>query len=220
MKLIATILISILINPIIQYKLLHAQNIATFVDSILQHKTIKLPVYEPTTKNFERKFFTMEFCKSKFVDTTGMYILQNAEILSINLIFTDYPSSLDLKPLNRSRFIQLNKYLPNAILNKNTQWLVIRQMNGYDKNSAKDMFHGFVINYRLPIAHKERKQEIDYIKFVIPDPIPEPEEEVVEKIPAKKEKVRHWDVIRNGETKYNILSRKEKRVFYLLPIRK
>jgi hypothetical protein len=205
MKLIITILISILINPTIQYKLLHAQNIATFVDSILQHKTIKLPVYEPTTKNFERKFFTMEFCKSKFVDTTGMYVLQNADILSINLIFTDYPSSLDLKPLNRSRFIQLNKYLPNATLNMNTQWLVIRQMNGYDKNSAKDMFHGFVINYRLPIADKERKQEIDYVKFVTPDPIPEPEEEVVEKIPAKKEKVRHWDVIRNGETKYNIL---------------
>ncbi|MCU0321670.1 MAG: hypothetical protein MUE72_04595, partial [Chitinophagaceae bacterium] len=119
--------------------------------------------------------------------------------------FTDYPSSLDLKPLNRSRFTQLNKYLPNAILNKHTQWLIIRQMNGYDKNSAKDMFHGFVINYRLPIADKERKQEIEYIKFVTPDPVPEPEEAVTEKILVKKEKARHWDIIRNGETKYNIL---------------
>lgn len=205
MKLIVNILISVFFIPIVQHTLLNAQSIAIFVDSILQHKTIKLPVYEPINKNFERKFFTMEFCKSKFVDTTGMYLLQDAEILSINLVFTDYPSSLDLKPLNRSRFIQLNKYLPNAIQNKNTQWLVIRQMNGYDKTTAKDMFHGFVINYRLPVQQKERKQEIDYIRFVTPDPIPEPEEVLVERVPEKKEKVRHWDIIRNGETKYNVL---------------
>jgi hypothetical protein len=188
MKLIATILISIFLSIFFQPSKLYAQNIANFVDSILQHKNIRIPVYEPSIKNFERKFFTMEFCKSKFIDTAGIYLLQNAEILSINLIFTDYPSSLDLKPLNRSRLIQLNKYLPAAMQNKNTQWLIIRQMDGYDKNSAKDMFHGFVVNYRLPIEAKERKLETDYIKFVTPDPIPEVEEEVVEKVPAKKKK--------------------------------
>jgi hypothetical protein len=205
MKLIATILISISLSIFFQPSKLYAQNIAIFVDSILQHKNIRIPVYEPSIKNFERKFFTMEFCKSKFIDTAGIYLLQNAEILSINLIFTDYPSSLDLKPLNRSRLIQLNKYLPAAMQNKNTQWLIIRQMDGYDKNSAKDMFHGFVVNYRLPIEAKERKLETDYIKFVTPDPIPEVEEEVVEKVPAKKEKIRHWEVIHKSQNTYNIL---------------
>lgn len=205
MKLIVTILISLFFNTFFQYNLLCAQNVVKFVDSILQHKIIKLPAYQPKIKNFERKFFTMEFCKSKFIDTTGMYLLQDAEILSVNLVFTDYPSSLDLKPLNRSRFIQLNKYLPNVIQNKNTQWLVIRQMNGNDKNTAKDMFHGFVINYRLPIKTNERKQEIDYIKFVTPDPISEPGDEIVENIPIAKEKIRHWDVIHSNENKYNII---------------
>lgn len=207
MKLRFTILISIfLIQLVTTQKVLNAQSLAAFVDSILANRTIKIPAYKQQFNSFESKVFAMEFCKSQFVDTTGIYLLQNAELLSINLVFTDYPSSLDLKPLNRSRFIQLNKYLPNAIKNVHTQWQVIRQMDGADKNSAKDMLHGFVINYRLPVTLKSWNKELDYIRAITPDPvvIPEPDE-IVEDIPKKKEKVRHWDAIHNAQNTYNVL---------------
>jgi hypothetical protein len=182
-----------------------AQNIASFVDSILQFKTIKIPEYQFKQASYDTKFYEMEFCGSKFIDTTGLYLLQNAEILSVNLIFTDYPSTLDLKPLNRSRFIQLNKYLPNAMYNNNTQWLVIRQMNGATKETAKKLKHGFVINYRLPVNVKDKKAEINYLRNVIPDP-PEEEEQTIEPVPTTTKKVNHWAAIRNGGViQYNLL---------------
>lgn len=207
MKLRFTILISILlVQCVLISSTLYAQSIEAFVDSILSNKTIKIPVYKQQFSSFESKFFLMEFGKSQFVDTTGMAVLQNAELLSVNLVFTDYPSNLDLKPLNRSRFIQLNKLLPKAMFNKHTQWQVIRQMDGADKNSAKGMLHGFVINYRLPITVKERNKEIDYIRAVTPEPVIVPESDViVEEVPKKKEKVRHWDAIHNSQNTYNIL---------------
>lgn len=204
MKLINNIAISVFVQLIGIYPCLHAQQVGNFVDSLINNKTIKIPVYQIQENNFSTKVFKMEFCKSNFIDTAGISLLNDAEILSINLVFTDYPASLDLKPLNRSRFIQLNKYLPNALKNKLTQWLIIRQMNGFDKNSAKDMLHGFVINYRLPITAKEWNKEIDYIRAVTPEPEPEPIPEV-KKTPKKKEKVRNWDAIHNNRNIYNSL---------------
>jgi hypothetical protein len=204
MKLKFTIAISLVCTLLGQSIKLNAQTIVAFVDSILNNRTIKISTYKQQFNSFESKVFAMEFCKSNFIDTSGLYMLQNAEILAVNLVFTDYPSSLDLKPLNRSRFIQLNKFLPKAMFNKNTRWQVIRQMDGYDKNSAQNMLHGFVINYRLPITEKEWKREMDYIRAVTPDPVVEPEYEV-ENIPQKKEKVNHWDAIHSSQNTYSVL---------------
>jgi hypothetical protein len=49
----------------------------------------------------------MAFGQSNFVDTNGVSHLQNADILSVDLIFTDYPASNNLFALNAARFISL-----------------------------------------------------------------------------------------------------------------
>lgn len=144
----------------------------------------------------------MDFAKSTFLDTTGLGLINNSEILSISLVFTDFPSNLDLKPLNRDRFIQLNKYLPNAIKNKNIRWQVIRQMDGFDKKSAEGMIHGFVINYRLPITEKGWKKEMDYIFAVTPEPEDEP---AVETKPEPKKKINNWDAKYRSQIAYTLV---------------
>ena len=177
-----------------------AQKKVPFIDSILNNRTIKIPVYKLAVAGNESKVLIMEFAKNEFVDTAGISVLNNAEILSIDLVFTDYPAKLDLKPLNKKRFMALSKLLPNAMTNPYTQWQMIRQMNGYSKETANGMLHGFVINYRKKTTGAETRKEIALIKSVTPEEIIiEPE---IEKQPSKK-KANHWEVIhRNGRSKY------------------
>jgi hypothetical protein len=158
-----------------------------FVDSVLANKILRIPVYkQPSTSN-ESMFLPMGFGKSEILDTMGFYELRNAEILSVDLLFTDYPANLDLKPLNRRRFQNLCKLIPYALSNPNTRWQVIRQMDGYDKETASLMLHGFVINYRKPVTSELTKKEISLIQSVTPHK-PDP--------PApKNDKLRNWDAI-------------------------
>ena len=183
----------------------HAQKVNSFIDSILQNRILKISAYQQNFISQESKLFNMQFGKSNFVDTTGIHQLNNTEILSIDLVFTDYPSNLDLKPLNKQRFLQLNKLLPNAINNKYTKWQIIRQMDGADKQTAKGMLHGFVINYRKPTTAADTKKEIDYIYALTPDPAEELEP-VKKQVPKKKEKIRHWEIIHNMSNNYKIIA--------------
>lgn len=181
-----------------------SQPIALFVDSILNNKTIKIPAYQQKNIAYESRFYKMNFAKSSFLDTAGLAMINDAEILSISLVFTDFPSNLDLKPLNKSRFIQLNKYLPNAIKNKYIRWQVIRQMDGFDKKTAENMLHGFVINYRLPVTKKSWQNEMDYIYAVTPEPVKE--EVLPEDIPPPpRKKVNNWNAKYTSQISYTIL---------------
>ena len=100
----------LLLLIVISSSFCHAQKVNSFIDSILQNRILKIPAYHQNFISQESKLFNMQFGKSNFVDTTGIHQLNNTEILSIDLVFTDYPSNLDLKPLNKQRFLQLNKY--------------------------------------------------------------------------------------------------------------
>lgn len=182
----------------------YSQTLSFFVDSILNNKTIKIPVYQQKNISYESRFYKMNFAKSTFIDTSGLAVINEAEILSISLVFTDFPSNLDLKPLNKNRFIQLNKYLPNAIKNKHIRWQVIRQMDGFDKKTAENMLHGFVINYRLPVTKKSWQYEMDYIYAITPAPVTE--EIIPEDVPPPpRKKVNNWNAKYTSQISYTIL---------------
>ncbi len=163
----------------------NAQQPTAFIDSILNNRTLKIPAYHLATAGNQSKFFAMQFGKSEFVDTTGLYILRNADILSIDLVFTDYPAKLDLKPLNKSRFIALSKLLPRAMKNPFTQWQIFRQMDGSTKETAKNMLHGFVVNYRIKESIDETVKEIELLKSYTPELMEKKEDDM-------KAKANHW----------------------------
>jgi len=177
-----------------------AQKPSAFIDSILRNQTLKIPSYKLAVAGNESKVFTMPFAKSEFLDTTGIHCLNDAEILSIDLVFTDYPAKLDLKPLNKSRFMALSKLLPNAMSNPYTLWQTIRQMDGHDKQTAEPMLHGFVINYRKRATRFETRKEIELIKRLTPEEIIVEPEPVKETQPQKKPN--NWDMIHKPRTKY------------------
>ena len=157
-----------------------------FIDSILNNRILRVPEYtQPVTSNYSL-IFKMPFGQSNFLDTAGLYILNDADILSIDLVFTDYPATLDLKPLNKRRLEELSKLIPFAVNKPGIRWAVIRQMNGDTKENARDMVHGFVINYRKKTSAYETKRELDYLRSSTP-----PKPAAKNEKPAPK--IRHWE---------------------------
>ena len=144
-----------------------------WIDSILNNNIIKQAVYYQPTLSANSKLLIMDFGKAILLDTNGVAVIQSSDILSIDLVFTDFPQTNSLKELNRKRFEELIKLLPAVPKQKDIRVRIIRQMEGYDQARAINMLHGFVVNYRNKADKKERDREIDFIKrvtFYMPPP--------------------------------------------------
>lgn len=163
------------------------------IDSILANRIVKVPYYEIPETGAENLILRMSYAQSTFIDTSGIYALQNAQILSVDLLFSDYPSASDLKPLNKSRLAALCRLVPGIDMQQQVSWNIVRQTDGADKASAEKLVHGFVINYRKKYTAEDATKELDLIEAAIPPPPPPPP-------PAPKEKVNHWAIIHRSGT--------------------
>jgi hypothetical protein len=166
-----------------------------FVDSILKNNIILLSTYHQSKIGNESIFFKMNFGQPEILDTTGIYQLKNAEIFSVDLVFTDYPSNNSLKELNAKRIKNLQKLLPFITSKKNIDWQIVRQMDGKDKATAETLLHGFIINYRRAYTKEAHEKEIKFINEYS-KLLPQPEESLKKvETPLPPKKIRYWDVI-------------------------
>ena len=180
-----------------------------FIDSVLANNIVRLPAYQLAKVGNETLVLQMDFGSSIFIDTIGVYKLQNAQILSVDLLFTDYPANQNLMALNKRRLQALVDLVPTATLQTHTVWQIIRQLDGKDKASAATMLHGFVVNYRSQETLVTKKKEIDVIKSVTPTLFNVPEE-----VPFVEEKVNNWSAVHNGGIP------RQRVVIYNRPLRK
>jgi len=171
------------------------------LDSVLDNKIIQLPFYKQSVTGNKSMLFKMNFGKPEILDTTGVSALYNAEILSVDLVFTDYPSTQTLKPLNKKRFQNLIQLCPNIIYQQQVQWQIIRQMDGKDKPTAEKLLHGIVVNYRDKPTAAFHQKEIEVIKqFEQSIPVVEEPKPVVAAVPpAPRKKINYWSVIHGGQ---------------------
>ena len=176
-----------------------------FIDSILNQRIIRIPAYHLSNIGNESLFLKMNFAKPEIVDTAGVHQLIGSEILSVDLVFTDYPSSNSLKPLNKKRIQNLIALLPFLSKQNSINWQVIRQADGFDSTLSKNLLHGFVINYRPATTKSSMAKELNYIKSIVNDfPKPKLIETPKSKTAVPKPKVRYWDVIYgNGQAQTN-----------------
>lgn len=179
------------------------------IDSVLANNIVRIPAYQLAKVGNETLVLQMNYASSSFVDTAGVYKLQNAQILSVDLLFTDFPANQNLVALNKRRLQALAALVPIATQQSNTVWQIIRQLDGKDKASAANMLHGFVVNYRSPETVVTKKKEIDLIKSVTPTVINVPAE-----VPFVEEKVNNWSAIHNGGLP------RQRVVIYNRPLRK
>ena len=124
---------------------------------------VLIPVYTITQTNCDVLFIPTMYAKADF-DSTGFSLLTSAEILKIDLVYTDYPANHSFNELNRNRFLKLEKMLPSIDLSK-IPIKLYRQARASDKKQAEKDFHGFVIYYKkintelekstVPVSAKE-----------------------------------------------------------------
>ncbi len=166
-----------------------------FVDSILDNRIISLPSYQSSVISNENLFVKMDYAKSEIADTTGFYKLLHADILSVDLLFSDFPANQTLKPLNKKRLQNLIQLLPFLIQQNGVRWQVFRQTDGKDKESSQNLLHGFMINYRAAPTKEGTEKEIVYLKELVAL-LPQP----VVVVPAKAvPKLHYWDMIYGGD---------------------
>ena len=179
------------------------------IDSVLANSIIRIPSYQLAKVGNETLVLKMNYAASSFIDTTGIFKLIDAQILSVDLLFTDFPANQNLLLLNKKRLQALAQLLPAATQQPNTVWQIIRQLDGKDKASAANMLHGFVINYRSPETVASKKIEIDLIKSVTPTVVTIPAE-----VPPVEGKINNWSAVHNGGLQ------QQRIVIYNRPLRK
>ncbi|TAE17671.1 MAG: hypothetical protein EAZ47_05000 [Bacteroidetes bacterium] len=157
----------------------------------------KISAYQHDSLGANVLLLPVNYANFLLADTNGIHQLQIAQILSIHLVFTDYPKTASLQNLNTKRWQQLCALLPPTIQWNTLQVGVFRQTDGYDKATAEKLFHGFVIQYRPASDKLKKASEIRLIReatdsFLASIPVP---------INAK---VNNWDYVRGGSGQRSI----------------
>ena len=113
------------------------------------------PVYITTLTNCAVLYIPTKYAKAEFDSATDFALLTNAEILKIDLVYTNYPADFSFHELNRNRFSALKNMLPGIDFDK-IPIKLYRQSKALNRKEAEKDFHGFVIYYKKSNAEPER----------------------------------------------------------------
>lgn len=117
--------------------------------------------YEMTVAGCKVLYLPMEFAKSDFTSQQQEIIksLQNAIVICVDLVYSDYPAGTDFSSLTQRRLETLQKLLPGVFTMRNMRFRKYRQTTAKTKNAATDLDHGFFIYFRpLPSATSSKKE--------------------------------------------------------------
>ncbi len=134
------------------------------VDDILAQREQLRPVYNLKTNLFSALVLNMSYGNNELISETDRKLLAEAQVVSIDLVFTDFPKGQDLKALNRSRIEKIQRIKKELVSDANIQWRVIRQTACTNEAEAKVLFHGVVIHYRPPQNKETVKVDIAYLE--------------------------------------------------------
>jgi hypothetical protein len=121
---------------------------------IIITNTVKQPLYITAhAANEKSSFIYCDFAKAPLNFKDSIINFDTVQVTAIDLVFTDFPSDNDLVKLNTERIQNLFTKYPSLAKNKTIAWKAVRQTDGAEKDSALNLFHGFVIYYR-PLQNK------------------------------------------------------------------
>lgn len=117
-------------------------------DDILNQKELPRPMYVLKTGVLQSLVINMTYGQDIIVSDLDKKRLQEAQVVSVDLVFTDFPKGAELKDLNKQRIEQIKQLRKDLVTNVNIPWRIIRQTACMDESEAKVLFHGVVIHYR------------------------------------------------------------------------
>lgn len=108
----------------------------------------------------------MPFAKANWISELEKDSVKRLIVERIDLVYTDYQESqrFSQSQLNRQRLQAFMATLPEIWNNPLIEWNLIAQSAGTDAASAKGLFHGFAITYRLPPTVESTEKELAYLR--------------------------------------------------------
>lgn len=133
---------------------------------------IVVPTYEPSMPNPGIEIMELPVNFNDFhIKKTSLKPLEGVTIEQIDLVYSTFKESPDFNQvaLNEQRMQQLIRIFPEA-KNPLIHWRSVGQSNGKTSETAREMYHGFVIYYR-PVPTKESiENEIRLIEAYVKNP--------------------------------------------------
>jgi hypothetical protein len=126
--------------------------------------TINLKQYKvpELDKEFDLIKLAVGFGDFEILNKAELKKIKNAAVVSVDLVYTQFPEEENFKELNSNRLEYLHLHLPELFTNSAIQWRLVAQHGCSSASKAASMFHGFVIVYRpgptLETARAERKE--------------------------------------------------------------
>ena len=133
------------------------------IASLVNAKEIFRPYYKLTEAGSKVLYLPMDYGRPDFSNNQKEAIkrLENATIIRIDLVYSDYPIGADFSLLTKKRLEALQRIIPKAFLDKTIEFRKIRQTIGETKDMASDLRHGFVIYFRpLPTKTSGKKEAL------------------------------------------------------------
>ena len=141
-------------------------------DSILDKPT-QLTAYDFLEDTpFKQIILPLDFGANRVKDSILLAKLKNAHIKYITYVYSDFKSDANFKQeeLNRERLFYLYLSLlelSDAEDHLEIEWKVIEQTGADSEESAKQLFHGFVIYYRPQPTKESMQAEITFVDQMI-----------------------------------------------------
>ena len=117
-------------------------------NEIAHQPEVKKHQYRLTTGVMEAIVINMQYGESEVISTSDRNALKTAEVVQIDVVFSDYPKRGDMTNLNLNRIRVIERLRKELVTNPSVEWRLIRQMACKNETEAKTLFHGIVIHYR------------------------------------------------------------------------
>lgn len=112
--------------------------------------------------------FEYASAKARATDVTPS-LLKDVDVLTIDLVYSDFPKGDELHELTEIRIQALIETYP-SLEDDLDKIQVIRQTNCKNREEARGLFHGVVINYREKPSLEKMADEVAYIEHMLAAP--------------------------------------------------
>jgi hypothetical protein len=118
------------------------------VESILGQREISKHVYRLKIGLVPAIVLPMSYGNHQLISESDKAKIRESDVLSIELVYTDFPKGQDLSNLNRMRLQEIAKLRKELISDERIPWTIIKQTSCENEEEARVLFHGIVIHYR------------------------------------------------------------------------
>ena len=135
---------------------------------IANQSEIKKFQYRLTTGLMEAIVINMQYGESEVLSTSDRNALKTAEVVQIDVVFSDYPKRGDMTNLNLNRIRVVERLRKELVTDSSIEWRLIRQMACHNEAEAKTLFHGIVIHYRSAQSKEVTARDMSFIENCLP----------------------------------------------------